>query len=102
MKVARSNNIDSRFVAGGAGKAAGIMTKFMSKFIPKLQKTKNPKEGARLLWSELKAEITGGAGLEVSKWVWEDIKKNTQIEYKNGRVCIKYRKFKKCMKVDRK
>ena len=102
MKVARSNNIDSRFVAGGSGRAMGIFTKFMKGFVPKLKKTKSTEEGAKLLWRELKNEIRAGAGLEVGSIIWDEFKKNTQIEYKNGRVCIKYRKFKKCMKVDRK
>lgn len=83
----------------GAVAAVGgkILVRFMGKFVPQLIKTKNMKEGKELLWSMLRKEALEMSGVEGGRAIYEELKKNAKITYgKDGKVCIKYRKYKRC------
>ena len=85
-------------------KLAPHVLNVMKQFVPQLKNTRNAREGAELLYKLVRKEVLdaksvgSGAGTEIGKMIMDDIKKNAQIDYKYGRVCIRYRKFKKCIK----
>jgi len=83
-------------VVGGV--AIKILSKFMVKFVPRLIKTKNAAEGKELLWSMLRKEAVNIAGYEGAEALYNEMVKETKITYEDGKVCIKYRKFKRCSK----
>ena len=91
-------------IAQGAFRLAPHVLRVLQKVVPELKNTRNSKEGMKLLYAAIRKEVLdaksvgSGVGNEVGRMVMEDIKKNAKIEYKFGRVCVKYRKFKKCMK----
>ena len=88
-----------------AGQFRKSILNIFQKVVPKLRNTKSPKEGIKVLYREIEAEISLlgiGDTNELGSKLIEDIIKNSKVEYKHDRVCVTYRKFKKCMKLDRK
>jgi hypothetical protein len=97
-------HIDKKSIGWSPAPRKAVINIF-ERAIPKLMRTKSPKEGLKILYKEIESELattTGGKSLELSDKVWDEIRRNTKVEYKNGRGCVTYRKFKKCMKIDRK
>jgi len=87
-----------------AGQFRKSILRIFQQTVPKLKHTKSPKEGIKVLYREIEAEMALLAISdlnEVGSKVIEDIIKNSKIEYKHDRVCVTYRKFKKCMKIDK-
>lgn len=81
----------------GAGILAGrVLSRFMVKFVPRLVKTKNIGEGKELLLSMLRKEAVEIAGVEGARALYKEMVKESKITYEDGKVCIKYRKFKRC------
>ena len=87
-----------------AGQFRKSILKIFQRAVPKLKHTKSPKEGLKVLYREIEAEISLLAVSdvnEVGSKIIEDIIKNSKVEYKQDRICVSYRKFKKCMKINR-
>jgi hypothetical protein len=102
MKVARSNQIDTNTLGFGGSTGMRIVTRFFSRLVPKLKHTKDSKEGLQLLLRQIEDDVWQASGIktgELSYKVIEEIRRNTKVEYNGDRVCITYRKFKKCMKI---
>ena len=88
-----------------AGQFRKRILRIFQQAVPRLKRTKTPKEGIKVLYREIEAEISLlgiGDANEIGSKLIEDIIKNSKVEYKHDRVCVTYRKFKKCMKLDRK
>ena len=88
-----------------AGQFRKSILRIFQQTVPKLKNTKTPKEGLKVLYREIEAEISllGIADAnEIGSKLIEDIIKNSKVEYKHDRVCVSYRKFKKCMKLESK
>ncbi len=91
-------------IAQGAFRLAPHVLRVLQRVVPELKNTRNSREGMELLYQAIRKEVLdaksvgSGTGTEIGKMIMNDIKKNAKVEYKYGRVCIKYRKFKKCMK----
>lgn len=99
------NSQDISYGGAIAGQFRKSILRIFQQAVPKLKHTKSPKEGLKILYREIEAEISllGVADAnEIGSKLIEDIIKNSKVEYKHDRVCVSYRKFKKCMKLDRK
>ena len=81
-------------IAGGI--AIRVLSRFMGKFVPRLIKTKSIGEGKELLLSMLRKEAVEIAGVEGARALYKEMVKESKITYEDGKVCIKYRKFKRC------
>jgi len=105
MKVPKSNKVDTKTLGFGGNAGIRLITKFFARVMPKLQKTKSPKEGLRVLLKQIEDDVLMTSGLksgELGYKVLEEIKRNTKVEYQNNKVCVTYRNIKKCMKLDKK
>ena len=72
--------------------------------MPRIQKTQTKQKAVQVLREEIEREISYLAIPGVDDYgsaIINDIIKNSKIEYKHNIVCVTYRKFKKCMKIDR-
>ena len=79
--------------------------KIFQQTVPKLKNTKTPKEGLAVLYAEIEKEILtlSAQGFnDMGSSIIDDIIKNSKVEYKHDKVCVSYRKFKKCMKLNKK
>jgi hypothetical protein len=84
----------------GAGQLAGRLLKtFLSRAVPKVLKSTNTKLGRKQLFAELQKDALEISGVEGGKALINELMKHGKITYgKDGKVCIKYRKFKRCTK----
>lgn len=105
MKVAKSNIVDTKTLGFGGSTGMRIITKFFSRLVPKLKHTKDSKEGLQVLLRQIEDDVMQASGIKTGEYgykVIQEIRNNTKIEYNGDRVCVKYRKFKKCMKISEK
>lgn len=99
------DNQDISYGGAMANKFRQSILKIFQRTVPRLKSTKSPKEGIKILREEIEAEIAllGVPEMnDIGSSIIEDIIKNSKVEYKADRVCVTYRKFKKCMKLDSK
>jgi len=75
---------------------------FLKRELPVIMRSTNSPEGKKALMKRLQKDALEYAGVKGGTFLINEVQKNMKITYKNGRVCVKYRKFKKCMKVDKK
>lgn len=91
---------------GAAGHRFGqSILKIFQRSVPRLKNIKTLKEAKKVLYEEIQNELAtlGLQGFnDIGSAVIDDIIKNSKVEYKNDRVCVTYRKFKKCMKLNEK
>ena len=80
------------------GAGLRLLAGYLKKELPIIMKSQNTPEGRRKLIERLKKDAIEYAGVKGGTFLINEVKNNMKITYENGRVCVKYRKFKKCMK----
>ena len=81
------------------GIAIRLLGQFFKKALPTILKSKNTPEGRKALIKQLKRDAVEMAGVKGGTAIWEEVAKNSKISYENDKICIKYRKYKKCRKI---
>jgi len=76
----------------------GMLGGFLKKELPIIMRSTNTPEGRKTLIKRLQKDALEYAGVKGGAFLINEVKKNMKITYKNGQICVKYRKFKKCMK----
>jgi len=71
---------------------------FLKRELPIIMKSTNSPEGRKALIKRLQKDALEYAGVKGGTFLIDEMRKNMKITYKDGRICVKYRKFKKCMK----
>lgn len=80
------------------GAGLRLLGGFLKRELPIIMKSKNTPEGRAALIKTLKRDAIEYAGVKGGTFLINEVKNNMKITYENGKVCVKYRKFKKCMK----
>jgi len=93
-------------IGGMSGKRFGqSILRIFQKAVPRIQKTPTKQKAVQVLREEIEREISYLGIPAVDDYgssIINDIIKNSKVEYKHNKVCVTYRKFKKCMKLESK
>ena len=93
---------DQQAIAFGGSTALGHLTRIITKVVPRLHKTKTKKEGLEVLIRAIEDDILMASGYESFKArdiIIGEIRRELKVTYEKDRVCVKYRRFKKCARI---
>lgn len=80
------------------GTGLRLLAGYLKKELPVIMRSQNTPKGREALIKRLRKDAIEYAGVKGGAFLINEVKNNMKITYENGRICIKYRKFKKCMK----